>query len=133
MKNKFLVLNVLLLSCLGLSCAKKEKTTEKPAPTMEKPAASMEEPQVQIPAEGIDELYINYMVDQAKLSQEYVRKTSPQDKMEYEKKAQAIREKYHLDQHPDFREYYANLPPEKQMAFMQKMNQAMGKLQLKNK
>lgn len=127
MKRKFTVLLLLTLSYIVFSCAKKkeEKTSvQLPAPT------EMPTPPVSTSGE-IDQLYINYMVEQAKLSQEYVHKISPSDRADYEKKTQVIREKYRLDQHPDFRQYYANLPPEKQMEFMQKMKEAMEKAGLK--
>ncbi|HCJ66329.1 MAG TPA: hypothetical protein DHV62_03145 [Elusimicrobia bacterium] len=128
MKRKvFTILLLLTLSIMVFSCAKKkeEKTSEDlPTPT-EMPAPSETlAPQVSTSPE-MDKLYIDYMVEQAKLSQEYVHKTSPTDRADYEKKSLAIREKYRLDQHPDFRQYYANLPPNRQMEFMQKMNQAM--------
>ncbi len=127
MKRKSMLLFLLFFSPLILSCAKKkeeETSMQLPVP------AQIPVPQVPTSA-GIDQLYIDYMVEQAKLSTEYVHKTTPADRAEYEKKAQAIREKYLIDRHPDFREYYATLPPEKQMEFMQKMDQAMNNAGLK--
>lgn len=119
----FTILLLLTLSFMVSSCAKKKE--EKPSETAI-PITPNEVPVPQVSTSPeMDKLYIDYMVEQAKLSQEYVHKTSPTDRADYEKKSLAIHEKYRLDQHPDFRQYYANLPPNRQMEFMQKMNQAM--------
>jgi len=122
------VLPVILALIFILSCAKKKEEKEQKIPAVEQPIVSPGEispPLGMVGSENMDEFYINYMVEQAKLNREYIHKTSPEDRREYEKKAQAIHDKYNLNQHMDFRQYYAQLSPERQMEFMTKIDQAM--------
>lgn len=127
MKKRFEVLLFAVLSLTLFACGKKKE--EKPSVEMP-PPTEMPAPQVSVSPE-IEELYINFMVEQAKLNKEYAEKTSPTDRAEYERKIQVIREKYRLDQYGDFHQYYNQLPPEKQMAFMQKVGQAMAQTGLR--